>query len=272
MGGYQFGDISKSIGKKITSAINDKTGNDTYEFGDLTKWLDQRAKQKAASITGKDDGEYEFGDLTRWVDTKVKEKVSNMSGKSEYEFGDLTKEILKRIWSGEIDLKDVITLCKILLDFGAGLSPVAGFFPVKILIELLNYSILQDVGGKVIGSLAQELDKRVKSAMTGDANYELGDITKKEVLKYVGKDEYAFGDITKTILANVEQDGSLPKGGSDAPKTFLSSALSSPSSPTITSTSSLSTLSPELLKELENWDKALDLPSSIEDLNKRAKN
>ena len=269
--GYQFGDISKSIGNKISSAINEKTGKDTYQFGDLTKWLDQQAKQKAASLAGKGEGEeYEFGDLSRWVDSKVKEKVNDMSGKSEYEFGDLTKEILKRIWSGEIDIKDVITLCKILLDFGAGLTPVAGFFPVKILIELLNYSILQDVGGRVVGALAQELDRRVKSAITGDSEYQLGDITKKEILKYVNKDEYAFGDITKTILANVNEDGSLPKSGPDAPKTILSSVLSSSTS--ASPNSSLSTLSPELLKELEGWDKALDLPSSIEDLNKLAKN
>ena len=105
--GYQFGDISKSIGKKLANAINEKTGKEKYEFGDLSRWLDKKAKENAASITGKD--EYEFGDLSIWVDARVKDKVNEMSGKSEYEFGDLTKEILRRVFSGEERNKQLLS-------------------------------------------------------------------------------------------------------------------------------------------------------------------
>jgi len=245
--GYKFGDISRSIGKKLTNAINEKTGRDKYEFGDLSRWLDKKAKENAANITGKE--EYEFGDLSKWVDARVKDKVNEMSGNSEYEFGDLTKEILSRVFSGDYEFKDLLTLCKILMTFGVGLSPVASFFPVKFLIDFLNFSILEDVGAKVVGGLAQELDRRVKKAITGDEKYQLGDLTKREILKYTNKDAYSFGDITKTILADVE-NGSV-KEGSSAPKSFLSDS---------------SMLTQEMLNELDQWDKALaiDVPSSEE--------
>ena len=270
--GYQFGDISKGLAKKFTNAVNKTTGKDHYEFGDLTKYLDKQAKQKAAALAGKKKGEdYEFGDLTRWVDSKVKDGVAHYAGKDkskgeQYEFGDLTKTILKKVWSGEYSLQDIMTLCKLLTSFGVGLSPVAGWFPTKFLIEFLNFSIAQDVGGKIIGSLTQEVDRRVKKAVIGDENYQMGDFTKKQILKYINKDEYSFGDITKTILADYE-DGSIKKGGS-GPKSFLTDLPSSDS----TSDSTSSAINPEILKDLEKWDKALDLNlNSLKDTDKKDK-
>ena len=239
--GYKFGDISRSIGKKFTSAVNQQTGKDKYEFGDLTKWLDKKAKAQANALTGKDD--YEFGDLSRWVDAKVKDKVNSLSGKSEYEFGDLSKEILRRVLSGEYEFGDIVILCKILLSFGVGLSPVSTFFPTKFLIEFLNFSIAEDVGGRLVGALAQEVDRRVKKAITGDENYQLGDLAKKQILKYTNKDEYTFGDITKTIITYIDENPGK------SPKLFLQNTSSAE-------------LDADVLKALEKWDIAYDLDLS----------
>jgi hypothetical protein len=75
--------------------------------------------------------------------------------------------------SGKYTFDDLVLLFKVLLSFGVGLSPVAGFLPVRLLVELLNYSIAGDAGNKLIGALAQEIDRRVKSALVGDADYKV---------------------------------------------------------------------------------------------------
>ena len=62
---------------------------------------------------------------------------------------------------------------------------------MKLLVELLNFSLLNDVAGKVTSSLAMELDKRLKKSLLGDENYKLGDATKRTignaVATYTGK-------------------------------------------------------------------------------------
>ena len=68
---------------------------------------------------------------------------------------------------------------------------IAGFLPVKLLVELLNFSLLNDVAGKVTSSLAIELDKRLKKSLLGDEDYKLGDATKRTITNavegYIGK-------------------------------------------------------------------------------------
>ena len=186
--GYQFGDITKGL-------INNITKKDKYEFGDLSKHLDSKVKENIASLTNKN--EYEFGDLTKYI-------VSDFTNSTKYEFGDITKEIIQRVKTHNYTLEDLAILVKALVSFGVGLSPVASFLPVKLLIDLLNYSIAGDLGTKVVSSITLEIDKRMKKAITGDESYEIGDYTKKAVLKYTGRDEYTFGDITKTVVESME--------------------------------------------------------------------
>jgi hypothetical protein len=180
--GYQFGDITKNLISKVTK-------KDDYEFGDLSKSIDKTVKDKVATMSGKDKDSYEFGDLSRLVDSRVKEQVNDFTNQTSYKFGDVSKEILVRVKTRDYTMDDMIILFKILLAFGAGLSPVASFLPAKLLIELLDYSILGDLSNKVTTAITQELDQRMKKAFTGDADYQLGDMSKKAVLKYIGKDE-----------------------------------------------------------------------------------
>ena len=119
--------------------------------------------------------------LVRWVDGRVKDKVGEMAGAGKYEFGDLTKEIARRVSSRKYTLEDLALLLKALVSFGVGLSPVAGLLPVTLLVQLLNYSIAGDVGNRLVAALAQEIDRRLKAAIIGDADYKLGDVTKRSV-------------------------------------------------------------------------------------------
>ena len=169
--GYQFGDISKAIGKRLVSRVNDLTGKEEYEFGDFSKW----------------------------IDSKVKDKVNEMTGKEMYEFGDLTKELLLRVRTHEYDLQEIIMILKAISAMGVGMSSVGGLLPAKVLIDLLEFSLLNDIGNKFVSFLTGELDRRMKKALTGNADYQLGDITKAGFLKFIEKDTYEFGDISRTI-------------------------------------------------------------------------
>lgn len=187
--GYQFGDITKTFINKITN-------KDEYEFGDLSRHLDSKVKERIADINEKN--KYEFGDLTRYL-------VKDFTNSTNYQFGDITKEIIRRVKSNDYTMEDLALLVKALVSFGVGLTPVASFLPVKLLVELLNYSIAGDLGTKVVSSISLEIDKRMKDAIMGDENYQVGDLTKKAVLKYTGREEYNFGDITKTVVDSLDQ-------------------------------------------------------------------
>ena len=150
------------------------------------------------------DGEYEFGDLSKWVDSKIKGGVNKFTNNDNYEFGDITKEIMKRAASGKYTMDDLFMLLKAMALVGASLSPVAGFLPVKMLVELLNLSLANDAMGKVTSVLALELDKRLKKSLLGDENYILGDATKSMIANavngYTGKESYEFGDVTRKVM------------------------------------------------------------------------
>lgn len=163
--GYQFGDISKSVVKALGTSVNKVTGKDEYQFGDISRWIDKQAKEKVNEFTNKD---------------------------GEYQFGDISKEIIRRVRTGDFTLDDIVILCKVLISFGVGLQPVASFLPVKLLVEMLNYSIAADLGDKMVGAVATELDKRMKSAITGDEMYRIGDMTLRAVNKFTGKQEVRF--------------------------------------------------------------------------------
>ena len=199
---YRFGDITRSLLKRTTAQVTVLTGKQQYEFGDLSRWLDQQAKGKINEITGR-DGEYVLGDLTRWADHQAKEIISNYTGKEDYQVGDISKEVVRRTMSGEYELQDVILALRVLLSAGISLSPIAAALPVKVVMELINLGLAQEVGGKVMDVLGKSLDERFKLALTGDSQYRLGDISKRELMKslsaFTGKSEYAFGDISKRV-------------------------------------------------------------------------
>lgn len=193
---YKFGDATRWAGGKAAGAINEVTGKDSYEFGDVSRWLDRSAKGKVNELTGETD--YKFGDLSRWLDQSAKGKVSELSGKEQYEFGDLSKLIVSR--ASQLTMKDATMLLKALLSFNMGLSAVGGLLPIKFLVEVLNYSLLVDVGERLAGMVAVEIDKRVKEALTGDEDYKLGNLTKRAVKTFTGKDDYEFGDVSREVM------------------------------------------------------------------------
>jgi len=252
--GYQFGDISRSIGRSFADAAKKVTGKDEYQFGDLSRWLDQQAKSKVNELTGKD--EYEFGDVSKWLDQQAKGKVNELTGKDEYAFGDLTKEIVKRATSRQYSMKDLSMLLKALLAFNVGLSPVGALLPVKFLVDLLNYSLLYDTGERLAGYAAVEIDKRMKRALTGDENYRLGDLTMRAVRRFTGKENYEFGDVSRAVM---ERSAAARAEAEEAPATIdVEAVVEAPAEAEARTaiTFSLDADEEALAKELEQWDAA----------------
>jgi len=227
--GYQFGDITKGLLKKASSAVNQVTGKDEYTFGDLSRWADARVKQRINNITGED--EYEFGALSKWADAQVKTQIANYTGKEDYVVGDVSQEIIRRVSTGEYATEDLVLLCKALVTFGVGLSPVARFLPAKLLLEMIKFGLVEEVGGRFMGALSTTLDQRFKETLTGDANYRIGDKTKQAIQNLMA-------------VAN-EQD-----------TTTTSSSVKSTTAKEVMSDGEMDSA---LIAELQDWDRRLGI-------------
>lgn len=168
--------------------------NGGYRFGDLTRGAINRFQGRVNSLTGK---------------SKAKERLENFTNKPNYQFGDISREIVRRLVNGEYDRDDLLLLLKIAATIGINMQPVAQVLPMKVLMDLLNLSletsIAQSVGEKVITSITNEIDARMKEMVTGDREYQFGDYTKRIVNRWTGKETYEFGDMTKTILGRLQE-------------------------------------------------------------------
>lgn len=182
---------------RLSMANDDAESNRGYRFGDLTRGFLKKVQEESGNSS------YQFGDISRWLDKKAKEQVSKFTKKENYEFGDMTKEIVRRFKDGEYTRDDLLLFLKIVATIGINIQPVTSVLPLKVLTDLLNMvmeaSIAQTVGERVATAITGEIDARMKEMVTGDRNYQLGDITKRSLEKWTGK-EYEFGDITKTLL------------------------------------------------------------------------
>jgi len=206
-------------------------------------------------VAGDDEYDYEVGDLSRWIDSRVKEKANEFTGNDLYQFGDVTKEITRRLKSGDYKLEDIVFLCRILVQFGAGLSPVANILPMKVLMEMLNFSLAQEIGDRLVGAITLEVDKRMKKAITGDAEYQLGDLTKNAMLKFIGKEEYSFGDFSKTVSKIWDEKNETGRGTVETPPVKFFGYDDIDQQESLSSSNSTSNeIDPKLLKEFEQWD------------------
>eukprot|EP00529_Nitzschia_sp_RCC80_P029806 CAMPEP_0113458100 /NCGR_PEP_ID=MMETSP0014_2-20120614/9746_1 /TAXON_ID=2857 /ORGANISM="Nitzschia sp." /LENGTH=312 /DNA_ID=CAMNT_0000349609 /DNA_START=488 /DNA_END=1426 /DNA_ORIENTATION=- /assembly_acc=CAM_ASM_000159 len=161
---YKLGDFTKEIDNKIKEEVANLREKDEYEIGDLSIVVDEWAKEKTSELTGKP---YETGDLSREIDKRVKNAAAEFCGKEEYQVGDLTKEMAKRVNN-----------------------------------RLADYLGKEYEFGDITRQVENQRREWVKRYLGAEAaeNYQFGDITKKALAGFVGKDEYQFGDVTKKLL------------------------------------------------------------------------
>lgn len=165
---YKVGDIAKEIDTRVKSEVANMRGKDEYELGDFVVAMDEMSKSMTEDLTGKP---YEVGDLSKEIDRRVKSTVADFCGKDQYEFGDLSSEISRRVQE-----------------------------------RVAEFTGRED--GYEFGDISREVEERrrawVKDFLGEKAaeEYQFGDITKKAISNFTGKDEYQFGDITKKLASN----------------------------------------------------------------------
>lgn len=224
--GYKFGDFTRSLKNRLNERASQITGKETYEFGDLSRWADKKAKERIMAIRSQTgEYKYEFGDLSRLADNIVKEQAAKYAGKenaSDYQFGDVTKTLLKKVLTGEYDAQDVYLALRILVVAGCTLLPIAQLLPLNTLFEMFELGLLRDIGFRLLPIVAESIDARMKEALTGDANYQLGDLTKQRLrqflTRFTGKETYEFGDVTRAVVERQQQyedNGNVVVSGGD---------------------------------------------------------
>lgn len=147
--------------------------------------------------------------MSKWADSQVKLKLTNFTGKGDYQVGDITKEIIRRVQMGEYELQDVMFLCKVLMSFGVGLAPVASFLPAKLLLEMIQFSVVEETSGRLLNALSTTLDQRFKETLTGDANYKLGDKTKEAIQNIMQRAQEQVTKDVSNIIVDKEMDAAL---------------------------------------------------------------
>lgn len=181
---------------KLAIGLAERTVSDT---GKVASWIDSQAKAGTEAVT-----------------SSTKRAVLNFTGKQSYEFGDVSKETVRRIAAGEVNMQDFILLLKILIAIGATIGPLAELLPFTFILEALNISIEQKVGGKVIEVIAKALDSRIVGALfTSDDKNLIGDVAKRSllsgILSFTGKQNYESGDIQRAVLQHENEDHSEEK-------------------------------------------------------------
>mmetsp|Transcript_13675 Transcript_13675/g.18335 ORF Transcript_13675/g.18335 Transcript_13675/m.18335 type:complete len:208 (+) Transcript_13675:1-624(+) len=187
--------------------------------------------------------------MSQRIDSEIKEKVNNFTGQNEYKVGDITRAIIKKVASGEYNFADIVLLSKILIKLGADFSPVATILPVRLLLELFDYSIALELSEKFVKTLSVELDKRLSFSSDDEGEYIAGDLTRKAILEYTGKDDYSFGDISGKMLESKKQ---LARQSETYDTKFLeSSTVHSSGIPREESEGKATSSSVDVLQELE---------------------
>ena len=238
--------LAEQGGKKVQSAAQttlDKSGQ-------VAQWMDTRAKEQVTTMN-----------------SKTKEIVLQFTGKPDYQVGDITKELLRR--AATANVQDLILLLKVLLMVGASFGPLAKTLPLAVLLESLNVSLEERVGGKIVGLLAGSLDDRFQVMLGTDTQYQLGDLAKRTlvgaILGFTGKEKYEPGDIERAAVTKAADDEEttnipplpLPLPPQESVNYSVLVSLDSATStalPTGSDSSNPKTLELNLSPEFEEWD------------------
>lgn len=252
---------TKSVG---TFSATEKNG---YQFGDITRGVLGRLQSSVNSLTGKE--KYEFGDLSKWLDQSAKKRVQQFTQRPNYRFGDITKELIRRLKDGDYNSEDLWLFVRIALLISRKLvPPVAAALPVRVLMELVEVSMAQSVSEDLTAMLTGEVNQRMKQFITGDKNYQLGDITKKiltgnkpldvteiskEVAgKFTGQDVSTLGDISKRMwkkYRDKQQERQMDETSE------LQSKSSEELSTNVSGFALLETMDATELNRFEEWDR-----------------
>ncbi len=250
--GYRFGDITRGVLGKFQSSVNSLTGKESYEFGDLSKWLDAQAKGGVVKL-----------------DQSIKKRIQQFTQRPNYRFGDITRELIRRFQDGDYNAEDLWLFMRIALLISKQLvPPVAAALPVRVLMELVEVSMAQSVSEDLTSILTSEVNQRMKQFIIGDKTYQIGDITKKiltgnkanevseigkqVVGRFTGQDVSTLGDVSKRLWKKYKEKQHEQRGDIDSGSRSQSSISESTNSSKV---SFLEVMDDTELNRFEEWDR-----------------
>ena len=212
--------------KSVTSSIQQAATKSSTNLQSAMESASSTAASNLQSI--KKGTERNSKEVIRWIDnqakngtsivgTKTKSMILQFTNKTSYEFGDVSKEILRRLTSQDNSIQDTIVLLKLFVTISASITPLAKVLPIAILLDALNFSLEKKIGGELLQVLASSLDERFTAAIfTSDDTFALGDFAKRSVInaisKFTGKEQYESGDIKNAVEQQMNDNNyDIPK-------------------------------------------------------------
>lgn len=247
-------DLADGVVGTFQSNVNQLTGKSAYEFGDLSRYVEQQAKDGLATLNKKT----QEGILG--LDQAVKAKVCLFTGKGSYQVGDISREVIRRFLEGEYTMEDIWLFLKIVAIIGLNIKPIAAMLPVRVLTDLLEVSTAQALGDKVAGVLTNEIELRLQqwmilgekeklvSVVSSNVNMKgltemgqsavAGQLAKKALSDFTGKEDSHFGDVIRKIWGGMDNEASADSGESaeDESNTPAAVQMGTPTQPSSTET------------------------------------
>jgi hypothetical protein len=242
------------IANRSVSDIQSFAKRGSTQAEEVVKWIDSQAKSG-----------------TEYMGSQTKSLVLRFTGKEEYSFGDVTKEVLRRIASQEVNIQDTILLLKILLVVGGSFGYLAESVPFAVLLEALNVSMESKIGGKIVDALALSLDDRLVAAFsTNDTKFQLGEAVKRSLLSgiiaFTGKDRYESGDIQRKVRQEQQKEQQQQQPQSATSTTNNNNyALNTQVTHQQSQPTTQNRLDLQIGSEFEEWDKKFRESRAVED-------
>ena len=276
--------LSKTLNEKARAAMSDLklSGTEEADFRKLVAAVEAKAKEAvaAASVVASSDEVAQLMEAGKVATASIQKRAEEML--ESYSSNNLdiqsiqqqaTEEIVTILKNREYGIADLFYLLRLCTSFGLGMNPaVMAVFPLNVLIQLYNFSLIQEGGRGVLSAVALEIDKRAKKVITiemdkqakaalfGDSDAEVGALFKKYLLDAIGESEYNFGDVTQNLLDAIKEKGGEDLGRAPAEELGLEPIAVDDEA------SSVEILDAELVKELENIDAKLETSAELDSL------
>lgn len=275
--------LSKVLDDKARAAMAelDLSVTEEADFGKLVAAFEAKARDAvaAASAIASSDEVAQLKEASKVAGSKIQERAGEILER----YGNntdiqavqqqATEEIVTILKNREYGIADLFYLLRLCTSFGLGMNPVVmSIFPLNVLIQLYNFSLIQEGGRGVLSAVALELDKRAKRVMTvemdkqaktalfGDPDAEVGTLFKKALLDAIGKSEYEFGDVAQNLIDAIEE-----KGGKDEDIPPAEELEIEPIGINVDA-EDLEVLDAELVEELETIDEKLKTSAELDSL------
>ena len=115
--------VANATTTQLQNNINLNLNLNIINAKNIVQWIDEQAKNGTTAMNA-----------------QTSKIILGFTGKGEYKFGDVTKEVIRRIASGDYNMGDITVLLKLLLTVGVSIGPLAKALPIAVLLDALNVS------------------------------------------------------------------------------------------------------------------------------------